>query len=228
MTLLKRFQDCTTSTPDCPPDELRLKESAGTGIKISFCSPQADLSGLLDSFIACDIETTGLVAAKSEILEVGAIRFVGGIPIDTFSSLIRPSAPIPREIIRLTGIREGMVSTAPGPLEVLRDFLLWSKEELLVAHNARFEALFLREHLQRQNLRGNLTFLCTCDLARQFLDLPNYKLATVAAHFNIPIPQAHRAIPDAAACGAVAHLIAREQAKVLSVSTERRRAKRKR
>jgi len=65
-------------------------------------------------------------------------------------------------------------------------------------HNIRrFDMPFIAAHFQALDLRMPDNELCdTLELAREYLTLPNYKLGTVAAHFNIPTAGAHRAAAD--------------------------------
>lgn len=198
------------------------------GVHISLCSSRALPGSLPPTYVACDVETTGLVPSRSELLEIGAVRFIDGRKADSFSTFVRPSRGVPREITRLTGITTKMVSNAPSPRDALKSFLEWSNGDLLVAHNAKFEAGFLGEHLARNSLHGSLTFLCTCDLARETLVLENYKLKTVTSSLGISLKNAHRALPDAEACGEVAFKIMERRAereRTIRLQEEERRRK---
>ena len=79
------------------------------------------------TYVAVDLETTGLDAERDAILEVGAVRFRTSIDdgtiqaqvLDTWSSLINPGRPIPIQIEQLTGIGEKDVARAPRFSQVL-------------------------------------------------------------------------------------------------------------
>ena len=43
-----------------------------------------------ETFIAIDLETTGLDSKKDKIIEVGAVKFKGNLELDRFSSLVNP------------------------------------------------------------------------------------------------------------------------------------------
>ena len=45
---------------------------------------------MLNSYVALDIETTGLNPAKDNIIEVGAIRIENGTVTDMLSNLVNP------------------------------------------------------------------------------------------------------------------------------------------
>ena len=46
------------------------------------------------TFVAFDIETTGLIPVVNRIVEIGAIKFTNKKIIDTFEELIDPKMPI--------------------------------------------------------------------------------------------------------------------------------------
>ncbi|MFR9308502.1 MAG: PHP domain-containing protein, partial [Lachnospiraceae bacterium] len=67
-----------------------------------------------DSFVVFDLETTGFSAVKNQIIEIGAVKVVGGKITERFSSFVNPRIPIPFRIEQLTHISDAMVSNAPG------------------------------------------------------------------------------------------------------------------
>ncbi|MDI6732048.1 MAG: 3'-5' exonuclease [Candidatus Margulisbacteria bacterium] len=149
-------------------------------------------------FVIVDIETTGLEPALFEMTEIAAMKVAGKELKDIYSSLIKPKYPIPVEITRLTGIDAETVKDAPAAESVLKRFVEFAKDAVLVAHNSEFDIPFIKHHLKK-NLNLELTnqTICTVKLARRFLpQLANHKLHTVAAHFGINIQNRHRAMGD--------------------------------
>ena len=72
---------------------------------------------MLKSYIAFDIETTGLDPLENEIIEIGALKVRDGKVAERFMEFIRPLSPISPMITNLTGITNEMVSeqgTAPA------------------------------------------------------------------------------------------------------------------
>ena len=57
-----------------------------------------------EDYTVVDIETTGLCAGKSEIIEISAVKFRGRREEGSFSTLVKPSRPVGYFITRLTGI----------------------------------------------------------------------------------------------------------------------------
>jgi len=67
----------------------------------------------LSTFVVVDLETTGLSPDEDTIIEIGAIKFVDGVEVEVYETLINPSRPIPDFITRLTGISDEDVKDAP-------------------------------------------------------------------------------------------------------------------
>ncbi|MCB0347209.1 MAG: 3'-5' exonuclease, partial [Bdellovibrionales bacterium] len=64
-------------------------------------------------FVAFDFETTGFLPGVEQITEIGAVRFVDGAVDAKFCTLVNPGKPIPPTVVRITGIDDEMVKSAP-------------------------------------------------------------------------------------------------------------------
>ena len=73
------------------------------------------------SYVALDLETTGLDPDRDAIMEIGAVRFDVDGAGETFSTFIDPQRPIPYRIQRLTNISDDDVAGAPQFAEVAAD-----------------------------------------------------------------------------------------------------------
>ena len=156
-------------------------------------------------WVVVDLETSGL-GAGAEITEIGAVRVRNGAVVDEFSSLVKPSRPIPPFITSLTGITPAMVADADPIASVLERFMEWSglgteDSPVLVAHNASFDVGFLRR-AARACARPwpRVRVVDTLALARLALPRPlvrNHKLGTVASYFGTTTVPEHRALGDA-------------------------------
>jgi len=153
-------------------------------------------------FVAFDLETTGLSAVADRIVEIGAVKFVGGRPLQTFDALVDPGVAIPPEVTAIHGITDGMVQGEPGIAEVLPEFLRFLEGSVPVAYNAPFDVAFLAFEIARRGFTGPPTpFLDACRLARLLLPgLPAYNLPALATRLHIEVPRFHRALTDAHAC----------------------------
>ncbi len=159
-----------------------------------------------DSFTVIDLETTGLDPRNCEIIELGAACYENGRLKEKFSQLVKPSAPIPDEITRLTGIDNEMVKAAPSIDSVFEDFQKRLESSTwVVGHNISFDLSFLKLH-QEKKAAAELEqrVLDTGILARiLFPRLQRYSLGTLIKYFGIVRHKAHRALDDCLATGQV-------------------------
>ena len=65
------------------------------------------------TFVAFDLETTGLNPNRDAIIEFGAVRFQNGAARERFTSFVNPGRPLPVRIQQITGIRPADVADAP-------------------------------------------------------------------------------------------------------------------
>ena len=166
-------------------------------------------------FIAFDTETTGTSPDRDEIIEIGAVRFVGGKPTESFASFARPRKPIPESATRVNGITNEMVKSAPSIDDALEQFTSFCGDTLLVAHNAAFDVKFISAVVKRLEVpapRGEV--LDTYPISKVVLpQLFNHRLQNLARHFQIADAGFHRAQADASYCGQVFVALLREMVK---------------
>jgi DNA polymerase III subunit epsilon len=174
-----------------------------TGATVSLAGDRADPLLEEAEFVVFDLETTGLSAARDQICELGAVRVRGLELVDSFHSLVNPRVALPEPVARLTGLRQEELRHAPSVAGVVRRFLAFAGDELLVAHNARFDQRFLERQLGDRRLSEPP--LCTAALARRLLEgrLRRVGLASLANFFGVPTRPCHRALPDAEATAQV-------------------------
>lgn len=165
----------------------------------------------LSSFVALDLETTGLDPAFERIIEVGAVRFKDGVEVEKFESFIACPVPLPPFIVELTGITDQMLENQPSEESVLEKVMDFTGDDAIVGQNVNFDLSFLRSALKRSGLEKKLRqkAVDTALLARVFLPtLPSRGLSSLAHFFNLDTTEKHRALPDARRCGEVlCHLL---------------------
>lgn len=150
-------------------------------------------------YIVLDVETTGLRADQHEIIELAAMRVVEHEITDTFSTLVRIHAPLPATITALTGIRDDMLRDQGLPLpEAMAHFLAFVADRRVVCHHAAFDYAFLKAACRKCHLpEFRNPYADTLQMAKRQLDeVPDYKLATLAAHLGIDTTGSHRALED--------------------------------
>lgn len=150
------------------------------------------------SYVAFDLETTGLRPKYDKILEIGAVKVECGEVTGTFETFIDSGVEIPPRITELTGITREMVAGSPGIREAVEGFLDFSGESVLLGHNILFDYSFMKRNVV--NLGGSYERrgLDTLSISRLCLpQLPGKSLDKMAAHYGIPQEQHHRALDDA-------------------------------
>ena len=154
-------------------------------------------------FIAFDLETTGIQPKTDAIVEMGAVRFNGAEPGESFCTLINPGRPIPPGASAVNGITDEMVAGSPSIETVLTAFSEFCGDLPLVAHNAPFDFKFLLNAVEAHKAKApSGAVLDTCALSRiVFPGQINYKLGTLVSHFRFPSGDFHRAEIDSVHCG---------------------------
>lgn len=153
-------------------------------------------------FVAFDLETTGTVAGADAIVEIGAVRFIDGQVDAVYSTLVNPCRPIPPGATAVNKITDDMVKGKPKIDALLNSFAEFCGDDLMVAHNASFDAAFLIADIKRhESLAPKGLILDTLALSKKaFPGLMNYKLGTLVQHLKIPAAGFHRAEEDATYC----------------------------
>ncbi|MCB5223965.1 MAG: helicase C-terminal domain-containing protein [Candidatus Cloacimonadaceae bacterium] len=155
------------------------------------------------NFTAIDAETTGLNPKKDEIIELAAVRFRAGEPVERFSTLVRPKRDIPKFIQFLTHINPEDLKNAPRVSEAIRNFFDFIGTDQLVGHNVGFDFGFINHH---SDLTGGPQIDApawdTVEISRVWFPYSSdHKLGTQAQNFGIDLQNAHRAQADAEASG---------------------------
>ncbi len=159
--------------------------------------------------VIVDTETTGARAGDDRLIEIGAVRMVGGQVVDTFQQLIDPGRAVPKRITWLTGISTAMVFEQPDADAVMPRFAEFLGDAVMVAHNLPFDARFLDVAMDEAGLPPiRNASLDTLRLARRLLpSLPSKGLSGLTAHFGIQVNGRHRALGDAAATGELLQIL---------------------
>lgn len=150
-------------------------------------------------YIVIDIETTGLFLGIDEIIEVGAIKYINGIEVSRFNELIKPEKKIGDFIEKKTKITNDMVKNARSEKEVLKDFIEFIGDSILVGQNVSFDINFLYDSIYKHfNKKLKNDFVDTLRITKLLLGnkLQNKTLIKIAEYYDINVEQLHRAIAD--------------------------------
>ena len=153
-----------------------------------------------------DTETSGLDPENNQIIELaalrvecaasGALRLAGRL--DDFVKL-PDGETLPENIVTLTGITDRILETeGVRPEAAASDFLklLRPGPVLMVAHNAQFDACFIRELLRGAQI-GRLDWLDSLTVYKDRRPYP-HKLANAIIAYGLEgkVQNSHRAIDD--------------------------------
>jgi len=159
---------------------------------------------LPQSFVALDVETTGLNADKDEIIDIALVRFENGNVSATLDFLVKPQKKLPSFINYLTGISQSKLDEAKSFKEIIPQILEFINEKPLVAHNVAFDSKLLTFALSRNGFKNNeFIFWDSLAIAQAAWPFESHKLVNLANFLNIEVTASHRALPDAEACGKV-------------------------
>jgi DNA polymerase III epsilon subunit family exonuclease len=167
----------------------------------------AKFSTLPDRCVVFDTETTGLTPRTDSILEIGAVLFdkedykkTG--EIQSFQIFIKQSKPIPKEATAINKITDDMVLDGVSEYEALTNFFEFVGEREVYAYNAKFDRDFITETAKRCGYHDTDYKFKVKDILKIVREscanegLYDFKLATVAKHFEIEVVGAHRALKD--------------------------------
>lgn len=157
-----------------------------------------------EDYVVLDLETTGLSPASDEIIDIAAIRYISGAKVSEFSTLVKPSIPIPQEITDITGITDDMVADAPGIDEALDGLSMFlNPDDLVVGHNVGFDVRFLAAAYSRIGKEFMPEAFDTCAVSRMlYPELPKHRLIDLMKAFGIRESQSHTAYDDCEMCNA--------------------------
>ena len=152
--------------------------------------------GVLDNqtFVAVDVETTGLDATVDNIIEIAIITFNREDVLDRWCTFVRPRRPVGPEIQQLTGITPEDVRDAPTFAEVQGTVREKIGSNPIVGHTIQFDI----DMLEAAGVRLANRPIDTYRLSSLILyDLPAYNLGQVAQALGVPSERFHRAMADA-------------------------------
>lgn len=156
------------------------------------------------SFVAYDVETTGLNPKFDSIIEIGAVKVRDGVITERFQRFAKPfKKSISEKITELTGITADMVKDADDMWNVFGEFADFVGDDILVGYNNR---LFDNKFLMRagryanrimKNSSFDVMFLAADMKDKLSMDKSRISLGELSEKLGIENPQAHRALADA-------------------------------
>ena len=148
--------------------------------------------------IVFDTETTGLSAAKDEVIELGAVKLYRGKQIARFHCYLKNTVPIGDSELVHKISQSHLDEHGISANEAFQEFKEFIGDSLLVGHNVKFDIKMLHAHASRLGIKfENNLWADTWDISTRFIESENHKLETLSRRLNLPSRQAHSAIEDA-------------------------------
>jgi DNA polymerase-3 subunit epsilon len=158
------------------------------------------------SFVAFDVETTGLRPNQHRIIEIGLARYRNGRCLERYSSLVNPERRIPEYIRKLTGLTDSDLVSAPRFAQIAGEVVAFIGADALLGHNIGFDISFLNAELERAKMpRLQNPSVDTVPMAMRVLGRSvRPSLDRVATAVGLNTRTYHRALGDAELTAAVA------------------------
>lgn len=120
--------------------------------------------------------------------------------MDQFISLVNPEKEIQPFVVKLTGINNAMLRSAPKFYEVAKRIIEITQDCIVVAHNSSFDYRILRTEFTRLGYDFIRPTLCTVELSKKLIPgMESYSLGKLVRALGIPVTDRHRASGDALA-----------------------------
>jgi DNA polymerase-3 subunit epsilon len=155
------------------------------------------------TWVALDVETTGLHPVRDRIVEIALVRLGENVEkIDEWSTLINPGNRATGG--RIHGIRASQLTDAPTFPDVVDELLSRVAGAVIVAHNAPFDVGFLQAETIRAGVAwGPVEGLCTMEVLHRLGISKSRKLHQCCSELDLWAGREHVALDDARAVAAI-------------------------
>lgn len=166
---------------------------------------------MIDSYVALDLETTGLNPKTDKILEIGAVKVKAGRVVDRYQTFIDAGIRIPDYIKSLTGIQDHMIAGGKKPQVAMNELIEFCEDYSLLGHNVQFDFSFVKRWTVNNRIIFDRNGIDTLKIARKFLpDLEKRSLEYLCSYYHIEHNNKHRAYDDARAASDLYQLLMAE------------------
>lgn len=176
-----------------------------------------------ENIIVFDVESTGVDVTEDEIIQIAAIKLnKKGEVVDKFEKFLK-NKKLVKDSYYVHGFSDEMLQRIGEDKEkVLKEFVEYSKDSIIVGHNVQYDINILCSELERSNLGKPKfkTFYDTLDIYRRFYPGNiNYKLENLSKVYDTKHKPSHDAMDDIIATGEL--LVRAINEKIKETSMER-------
>lgn len=153
---------------------------------------------MIKSFIALDLETTGINPKIDRIIEIGMARIIDFSVVEKREYLIYPGIKLDDRITELTGITDDDLKGKPRINEVISEVIDFIGDGPILGHNIIFDYSFLKKAAVNEGLTVCDKGIDTLKIARRLLpELEHKNLTALCEYYNVDPHRSHRAYDDA-------------------------------
>ena len=132
-------------------------------------------------YVSVDLETTGLNPKIDKIIEIGMVIVRDGQVEQEYSTLVNPYQQLRPETVELTGIRDEMLTDAPGISRVIEKCLELCGDLPLLGHKILFDYSFLKKAAVNEGMEFEKQGIDTLKLCRKFMPGAEKKKLSILA-----------------------------------------------
>lgn len=166
---------------------------------------------MINSYVALDLETTGLNPKMDRILEIGAIKVKEGKIIDSYQTFVDAGVVISERIKELTGIQDYMIAAGKKPEAAMNELVEFCEDYILLGHNIQFDFSFIKRWTVNHKLTFDKNGIDTLKISKKLLShLEKRSLEYLCKYYHIEHNNKHRAYDDAKAASDLYQLLAEE------------------
>lgn len=170
-----------------------------------------------ENVVVFDVESTGINIIEDEIVQIAGIKINNkGEVIESFQRFLIPKKSVGDSYLVHGFSDQFLKENGENKKVVLKDFLEFIKDTVIVGHNVTFDISILNSELERLSLEkaSFKTYYDTLDIARRFYpSLTNHKLETLSKLFNTETKSSHDAMDDILATKDVLMAMLKEKVK---------------
>ncbi|MGB0684484.1 MAG: exonuclease domain-containing protein [Magnetovibrionaceae bacterium] len=179
--------------------------------EVPYADPKADCRDV--EYVALDLETTGLLASKHEIVSAGWVP-VRNMRVELSGchhQLVKPDNAVSEESITIHHIFESHLEDAPTLEYMLSILLPEMAGKVMIAHHSKIEWKFIDAACRKvYGQKWEIPTVDTLLIEKRMFDMRNepikpgsLRLDAVRQRYNMPRYKAHNAMIDAIACAEV-------------------------
>lgn len=160
----------------------------------------ADSHPLSSPVVVLNLVGTGPIPTIARLIEVDAVKLVGGNVVDSFSVMVNPQEPLTEKVREDTGISDLMLADKETADRVLPKLMEFIGDMPIAFHDGEYQLNLLRNEWQRLGLSWQAPVIDTQVFARKlYPELKSFRLAAICKNLGIPAKDSKKGMKRAMA-----------------------------